>query len=148
MRLQVCFMTDPTLSIIVVSYNTREMTLACLRSVFDQTLAPFELIVIDNASSDGSPEAIAAEFPGITLLAETTNHGFAQANNIAAELVRGEYILLLNPDTVVLTARSTNCLPSPGGHRRRRFGRRTLFGRQEPQSDLLLAPDEPLVAFL
>jgi len=92
----------PLVSIIVVSYNTREMTLECLRSVFAQTHLPFELIVVDNASSDGSAAAIAAEFQEICLLAETVNHGFAKANNIAAAHASGDYLLLLNPDTVVL----------------------------------------------
>lgn len=91
------------LSIIVVSYNTRELTLACLRSVFEQTRdVSFEVIVVDNASADGSAEAIAAAFPRATLLAEGKNHGFAGANNIGAARASGEYILLLNPDTVVL----------------------------------------------
>lgn len=97
-------MTDiaPLISIIVVSYNTREMTLACLRSVIAETSADFELIVVDNASDDGSAVSIAKEFPDISLLAETENHGFAAANNMAAQQARGEYLLLLNPDTVVL----------------------------------------------
>ena len=94
--------TAPVLSIIVVSYNTRQMTLECLASVYAQTTTPFEVIVVDNASSDGSPEAIAKEFPQATLLAETTNHGFAPAHDVAMPHCRGEWILLLNPDTVVL----------------------------------------------
>ena len=92
----------PALTIIVVSYNTREMTLDCLRSVRDQTRTPHEVIVVDNASADGSAEAIAAEFPYLRLMAETKNHGFARANNLAAKHARGEHLLLLNPDTVVL----------------------------------------------
>ncbi len=64
--------------------------------------AEFETIVVDNASTDGSAEAIAEEFPEMDLLAETANHGFAGANNLAARRARGEYLLLLNPDTVVL----------------------------------------------
>jgi GT2 family glycosyltransferase len=95
-------MAECTLSILVISYNTRAMTLACLRSVIAETRTPFELIVLDNASSDGSAAAIAAEFPQITLIAEAENHGFARANNIASRRAQGEYILLLNPDTVVL----------------------------------------------
>src|SRR4030095_9246882 len=93
---------DPLVSIIVVSYNTRDMTLHCLRSIFDQTRQPFELIVVDNASMDGSACAIATEFSDIQLLAESQNHGFAKANNLAARRARGEYLLLLNPDTIVL----------------------------------------------
>ncbi|MCF1711079.1 glycosyltransferase family 2 protein [Tabrizicola sp. J26] len=92
----------PVVSILVISYNTREMTLDCLRSVREQTSVPHELIVLDNASSDGSAAAIAAEFPDVMLLAEQVNHGFAKANNIAATHAKGEYLLLLNPDTVVL----------------------------------------------
>ena len=95
-------LTGPILSILVISYNTREMTLDCLRSVRSQTTTPYELIVLDNASTDGSAAAIAAEFPEIMLLAEPVNHGFAKANNLAAAQARGEYLLLLNPDTVVL----------------------------------------------
>ena len=94
--------TRAEVSIIVVSYNTREMTLECLRSVQRETALPYELIVIDNASSDGSAEAIASEFPDIKLLAEDANHGFAKSNNIAATHASGRYILLLNPDTIVL----------------------------------------------
>lgn len=91
----------PRLSILVISYNTREMTLACLRSVEAETCMPHEVIVIDNASTDGSAAAIMAEFPDITLLTEAKNHGFARANNLAATRANGDYLLLLNPDTVV-----------------------------------------------
>ena len=92
----------PELTVVVISYNTREMTLACLRSLEEQTTTPHEVIVVDNASHDGSAEAIAAEFPHIRLLAETTNHGFAPAHEVAMTHARAPWILLLNPDTVVL----------------------------------------------
>jgi GT2 family glycosyltransferase len=92
----------PVVSVLIISYNTREMTLACLRSVRDQTDIPHEVIVVDNNSQDGSAEAIAAEFPGMQLDARKDNLGFAGGNNAAAARARGEYLLLLNPDTVVL----------------------------------------------
>jgi GT2 family glycosyltransferase len=92
----------PVVSILVVSHNTRQMTLDCLRSVVEQTSVPFELVVLDNASADGSAAAIAEAFPDIRLIASDQNHGFAEGNNIIAQDARGEYILLLNPDTVVL----------------------------------------------
>ena len=93
----------PDITIIVVSYNTREMTLDCLRSIGEQTHeASYELIVVDNDSSDGSAEAIAAEFPDLRLIGLDENIGFAQANNLAAGHARGERLLLLNPDTVVI----------------------------------------------
>lgn len=96
-------MTETLCSICVVSFNTREMTLACLRSIVAQTAAcAYEVIIVDNGSSDGSAEAIAAEFPQFKLLLPGQNLGFARANNLAAQSARGELLLLLNPDTVVL----------------------------------------------
>jgi GT2 family glycosyltransferase len=119
----------PILSIIVVSYNTRDMTLACLASVRDQTRTPFQLIVVDNASSDGSAKAIAAAFPDVILLAETINHGFAPAHDIALPHATAPWVLLLNPDTVVLDGAidklmdfATRC-PEAGI-----WGGRTLYG--------------------
>jgi GT2 family glycosyltransferase len=93
----------PKISILVVSYNTCEATLECLRSVLRETReTPFELIVVDNGSHDGSAAAIKDEFPNLRLLALDENLGFGQANNLAARHARGELLLLLNPDTVVL----------------------------------------------
>ena len=93
---------DPLVSIIVISFNTRAMTLECLRSVVAETTVPYELIVLDNDSQDGSAAAIAAEFPGIRLIASRENLGFARGNNVASAGARGKYVLLLNPDTLVL----------------------------------------------
>jgi GT2 family glycosyltransferase len=94
--------TAPVVSILVVSYNTRAMTLDCLRSIVQETRVPYELLVLDNNSPDGSAEAIAEAFPEVRLIASGENHGFAKANNIAAAEARGEYLLLLNPDTLIL----------------------------------------------
>lgn len=93
----------PRVSIIVVSYNTKAETLACLASVAEETPGlAYELIVVDNCSPDASAEAIALACPGAQLHALKDNLGFARANNFAAIEARGEYLLLLNPDTVVL----------------------------------------------
>ena len=93
---------DPVLSILVVSYNTAAMTVAALRSVAAETrTVPYEIIVVDNNSSDGSPDAIAKCGVPLQLIARKQNLGFARANNLAAEMARGEHILLLNPDTLV-----------------------------------------------
>jgi GT2 family glycosyltransferase len=92
----------PRVSILVISYNTRAMTLDCLRSLEAETSVPHEVIVVDNASPDGSAAAIAAAFPHLRLIASQDNLGFAKGNNVAAAEAKGEYILLLNPDTVVL----------------------------------------------
>lgn len=125
----------PLLSIVVVSYNTREMTLDCLRSVIDQTReTPYEVIVVDNASPDGSAAAIAAAFPdaafpNIRLMAETTNHGFAGGNNLAVAAARGEYVLLLNPDTVVLDGAIDRLMGfARETPRAKIWGGRTLYG--------------------
>jgi hypothetical protein len=119
----------PAVSVIVVSYNTREMTLDCLRSVHAETRRHrFELIVIDNASTDGSAEAIAAEFPHLHLTASGENHGFAVANNLAAARARGEWLLLLNPDTVVRDGAIDTLLEFATQHAEAAiFGGRTLF---------------------
>lgn len=95
---------QPLVSIVIVSFNTREMTIECVRSVLDQTLnTPFEIIVLDNASSDRSADWIATEFGDrVRLIRSVQNLGFAKANNLAAAEATGKYLLLLNPDTVVL----------------------------------------------
>lgn len=91
------------LSIIIVSYNTREVTLDCVRSVFAHPPAvAFEMILIDNASMDGSAEAICREFLDVKLIESPENLGFAGGNNVAAEQAQGQRLLLLNPDTLVL----------------------------------------------
>ena len=78
------------------------MTLDCLQSVIAETTVPYELIVLDNRSPDGSAAAIAEAFPDVRLIASQENHGFARGNNVAAREARGKYLLLLNPDTLVL----------------------------------------------
>lgn len=92
----------PRVSILVISYNTKAMTLDCLRSLEAETRVPHEVIVVDNNSPDGSAAAIAEAFPHRRLIASPDNLGFARGNNVAAEEAKGDYILLLNPDTVVL----------------------------------------------
>jgi GT2 family glycosyltransferase len=122
-------MSNPKVSIIIISYNTRQMTLDCIASVYEQTHVPFELIVVDNASSDGSAGAIAERFPDVHLIAETANHGFAPAHNIALPQASAPWVLLLNPDTLVLDGAVDRVLafadrtPEAGI-----WGGRTLYG--------------------
>lgn len=89
-------------SVVIVSYNTRDLLLNCLRSVYacNGSIEP-EVFVVDNASSDGSVEAVRVEFPQCTVIANRENLGFSKANNLALKRAGGRYILLLNPDTVV-----------------------------------------------
>lgn len=92
---------NPDLSIIVVSYGTRALTLGCLDSIRAETEVPYDLIVVDNASPDDSCAAIRTHFPEVRLVALSENRGFAAACNRGAAEARGAYILLLNPDTIV-----------------------------------------------
>ena len=93
-------MTDPIVTVIMVSYNTRELTLAALRTLFETTETTIiHVVVFDNASTDGSVEAIAQSFPQVELIASTENLGFAKANNVVAAAAKTEWLLLLNPDT-------------------------------------------------
>jgi GT2 family glycosyltransferase len=93
----------PKLSIIIVSFNCRQLLLECLASVeADQLANAYEVIVVDNASTDGTAEAVAEGFPSAVLLRSETNRGFSAANNEGIEVAAGEHLLLLNPDTRVM----------------------------------------------
>lgn len=92
----------PAVSIVIVSWNAREELRGCLASITKETQASHEVIVVDNASSDRSTEMVANEFPQVRLIANVDNRGFAAANNQGLGIARGENLLLLNPDTVVL----------------------------------------------
>lgn len=96
-------MTDVTLSIIIVNWNTREITRDCLRSIVEQVHdVSYEVIVIDNASSDGSADMIRHDFPDFALIANDANVGFGRANNQGMRVARSQYFLLLNSDTLVI----------------------------------------------
>src|ERR1043165_5942588 len=91
------------LSIIVVTHNTREMTIECIKSILAQTTCvQYELIVFDSASTDGSSEANRERFPTVKVITSVQNAGFGKANNIAAKGATGRRLLLINPDTLVL----------------------------------------------
>lgn len=91
------------LSIIIVNWNTREFLKNCLRSIYRTTRnMKFEIIVVDNASSDGSAEMVEKEFPGTRLIKNKENRGFAFANNQGIKVAQGEFVLLLNSDTIIL----------------------------------------------
>lgn len=117
-------------SIVIISYNTRQMTLDCLRSVYVQTKdMAFEVIVLDNASTDGSAEVIAREFPQARLIASKENLGFAKGNNVAAREAIGEFLLLLNPDTLILEDAVGKALAFAGARPEAAIvGGRTYFG--------------------
>lgn len=98
-------MTAYELSVVIVNWNVRDMLRACLNSVYagwqDDPKA-LEVIVVDNASSDGSVAMVRTEFPQVTLIENHENPGFATANNQAICRGHGRYVMLLNPDTEVV----------------------------------------------
>ncbi len=89
----------PDLSIVIVNWNVRELLRACLRSLDPNLHA--EVIVVDNASSDGSVEMVRGEFPTVRLIANGRNLGYGAAINQAVSQCTGDYLLILNPDTEV-----------------------------------------------
>ncbi len=90
------------LSIIIVNFNTKELLSRCLNSIFSHPCSePFEVLVVDNASSDGSSEMIKQTYPQVKLISNQENVGFARANNRGIREAKGIYILLLNSDTEV-----------------------------------------------
>lgn len=91
-----------SLSIIIVSYNTKKFLKDCLVSILkNKRNINLEILVVDNNSSDGSAELVEEEFPKIKLIRNKDNFGFAKANNLGIKKAKGEYILFLNSDTLL-----------------------------------------------
>lgn len=92
------------ISVVIVSYNTREMTIDCVQSVIDHSGdITVQIIVVDNCSSDGSAAALREKFNSIMVIDSPANGGFSYGNNIGFEQAKGRYILLLNPDTQIFS---------------------------------------------
>jgi GT2 family glycosyltransferase len=91
----------PLVSVVIVSYNSRSWLPDCLASLDKQSYSPLEIIVVDNGSSDGSPDWLAEHNPGITLVRLGASGSLAGAINRGMEAGQGEYILLINPDVVL-----------------------------------------------
>ncbi|RSK28664.1 glycosyltransferase family 2 protein [Bacillus sp. HMF5848] len=90
------------ISIIIVNYNTKKLTIDAISSVLcSNTSYTYEILVVDNASSDGSVEAIRQQHSEVKIIANDHNVGFSKANNQAIKIATGRYILLLNSDTIV-----------------------------------------------
>jgi GT2 family glycosyltransferase len=89
----------PACSVIVVNWNGRHLLGPCLESLRQQTFRDFETILVDNASTDGSPQWVAAHHPDVRLLVNDRNLGFAEGNNVGLAAAEGEFAVLLNNDT-------------------------------------------------
>ena len=111
------------LSIVIVSYNVRTFVAQCLDSVqiASEGINGLEVFVVDNASSDDTVGYIGSHYPWVRLIANDDNLGFSRANNIAIRQAQGEYVLLLNPDTIVAEPTLRECVsfldayPQAGG---------------------------------
>jgi GT2 family glycosyltransferase len=91
----------PVLSIVIVNFNTRADLLRCLDVLHERPpITPYEILVVDNGSTDGSPAAVRARWPRVTVIEAGGNLGYARANNLGIRKASGELILLLNPDTL------------------------------------------------
>lgn len=130
------------LSIIIVNWNYERLLRNCLLSIKENPCdAPYEIIVVDNASDDGSRDMLRNEFPEVALIENPVNEGFARANNRGVAAARGRFLLFLNPDTLIRPGALTEPLefakrtPDAGG-----VGIKTLSHRNKIQSTAFNAP--------
>lgn len=95
--------TTPALSIICVNWNSLNYLTECIESIYDSAPSlAFEIVVVDNASHEGGVDRLQEHFPEVTIIRSDRNLGFAGANNLGFRYTRGQYILLLNPDTKII----------------------------------------------
>ncbi len=93
----------PDVSIILSAWNVCALLRDAIRSVYEKTQGVrYEIIVVDDASTDGTVEMLRSEFPGVRVIAMEKNVGFSRANNMGAEIAKGKYIFLLNTDTLLV----------------------------------------------
>jgi GT2 family glycosyltransferase len=105
------------LSIVIVNYNVKEFLTQCIDSIYkSKTSYSYEVIVVDNNSIDSGEESICEQFPSIRWINNSENIGFGKANNIGFESAKGQYTLILNPDTVVQSDTIEKCLNFLVGH--------------------------------
>ena len=105
------------LSIVIVSYNVCHFVAQCLDSVQKASLGiDVEVFVVDNASSDDTVSHISQHYPWVRLIANEENLGFSRANNIAIRQAQGDYVLLLNPDTIVAEPTLRACIAFMDAH--------------------------------
>lgn len=95
-------MKGPEISVCIVSYNAPALLKNCLVSIYQNTSQDFEIIIVDNSSSDATVKMVRQEFPQVRLVKNKENLGFAKANNQAIKIAHGKYVMLLNQDTILL----------------------------------------------
>jgi N-acetylglucosaminyl-diphospho-decaprenol L-rhamnosyltransferase len=138
------------LSVVVVSYNTRDLLRACLTSVIStmSSTANYEVFVVDNASLDGSAAMVKDTFPRVRLMANRENRGFAAANNQAIRESTGQYVILLNPDTLVMDGALERMAKFMEGHPNvGAVGPRLVFPDGSFQHSAFSFPTLPMIFF-
>lgn len=93
---------SPKVSIIIVTYNSAKDIQNCINSVLEQAFESFEIIIVDNASVDNTVNLVQEKYPNLRLIRNQENVGFGGGNNIGVKLAKGDIIVFLNPDTIVL----------------------------------------------
>ena len=94
-------MSFPKVSVIIVNYNGKTLLEKCLESLVKVNYENFEIILVDNNSTDGTVEFVTKTYPSIIIIKLDSNRGFAEPNNIGAKIASGKYLLFLNNDTIV-----------------------------------------------
>lgn len=142
-------MSTPRLSVIIVNYNVEYFLAQCLHSVRKAAqLADIETIMVDNNSSDGSVEMTRRLFPEVQVIANQDNRGFSKANNQAIRISKADYVLLLNPDTLVEEDTFKKCIefmdahPNSGG-----LGVKMVDGKGQFLAESKRGLPTPMVAF-
>lgn len=92
---------NPLVSIVILNYNAGKLLLDCIRSIQESTYSNFEIILVDNVSKDNSHIICKEKFPTIKLIENSENLGYCEGNNIGLRIVKGQFVVVLNPDTVV-----------------------------------------------
>ncbi|MGB5062554.1 MAG: glycosyltransferase family 2 protein [Candidatus Competibacter sp.] len=134
----------PAVSVIIVSFNTRELLRECLNTLAAEAdEVCYEVIVVDNASRDGSADMLAADFPQIRLIRSEVNLGFAAANNRGFEIVQGRYVVLLNSDAFPRPGALRNAVAHMDADPKIGLGGARLVGRDDswqPSARLFPSP--------
>ena len=94
-------MGTPVVSFLIVNYKVADLVHDAVKSIQQHVNNPYEIIILDNASEDGSVESLSGKYESTQVIASETNHGFGVGNNLAYEYASGKYIFLLNPDTIL-----------------------------------------------
>lgn len=129
------------LSVLIVNYNGINLLRDCINSLRDNINYPYEIIVVDNNSTDGSVEYLKRYYPYINLITSYFNKGFTGGNNLAASYAKGEYLLLLNTDTVI-----TSCIDPliniiKSNHKIGVLGCRLFYGDRKLQESIGYEPN-------